>query len=72
LQTTFDVDTPSEQVRLVVARTEVCTTSAIVSHTAREYCLYSACRGRRNTACGQRRNASAELIAEWTPNTRAA
>ena len=28
LQTTFEVDTPSEQVRLVVARTEVCTADA--------------------------------------------
>ena len=96
LQTTFEVETPSEQVRLVVARTEVCTaeataraptksfatvpmsrypssipvrssrgtTSAIVSQTAREYCLYRLCRGRTKIASGQRRRASAELIAE--------
>ena len=103
-RTTPPWETPSEQVRLVAARTAVCTASAIVracrksaatsptsrypssrpvrstvgttprivSQTVREYSRYTVCCGRTNTTCGQRRNASAQLIAEWMPNFRAA
>ncbi len=47
------------------------TTSATAAHTAWEYWRYSACRGRRNTTSGQRRSASAELIADRIPKRRA-
>ena len=47
------------------------TTPRTVSQTLREYSRYSVCRGRTKTACGQRRSASAALIAEWMPKRRA-
>ena len=51
----------------IPVRSTVGTTSRTESQTAREYSLYSRCRGRRNTAWGQRRSASAHDIAEWIP-----
>jgi hypothetical protein len=42
-----------------------------VAQTSFEYAEYTLCLGRTKTAWGQRRSASAELIAEWIPNWRA-
>ena len=52
-------------------RSTVGTIARTLFHTAREYSRYSEWRGRTKTACGQRRSASAELIAEWIPKPRA-
>ena len=104
LQTTFEVETPSEHESAVDARTAVRTASATArapeksavdlprsrypssspvrstrgttsrtaAQTASEYCRYSECLGRTKVASGQRRCASAALMAEWMPNRRAA
>ena len=43
----------------------------IAAHTVREYSAYVRCLGLTKTACGQRLNASAQLIAERMPYARA-
>ncbi len=48
-------------------RSTVGTTSRMAAQTVREYSEYVRWRGVTNTACGQRRSASAQLIAERIP-----
>ena len=63
--------TAGENLRIGDVARLVGTTPRTVDQTSREYSRYRLCRGRTNTALGQRRSASAELIAEWIPKRRA-